>query len=145
MEQQKMTRKFILWNTVCVIIITCIVNAVIWILFHGIPLIGLPKKENVKSVTIIYNETQKREITDNETIELLVKSANLLNYQLWGQTEDSPIIDIIYHLKDGEDIKISANNNTMWWHGKSHTIKETNTFVNIMQGMFFNLIKLSPY
>lgn len=138
MKRQKKIRKLILWNTVLVIVITCILNSVIWILFHGIPLVGLPKKEDVKSVTIICNDTQKREVTDNETIELLVKSANLLNYQLWGQTEGSPIIDIIYHLKDGEDIKISANNSTMWWHGKSHVIKETNTFVNIIQGLFFD-------
>ena len=136
-KKRKKTWRFILWNTLCVIIVSCILNAVIWILFHGIPLIGLPEKENVKSVTIIYNETEKREITDTETIEILVKSANLLNYQLWGQTQGSPIIDMIYHLEDGEDIKISANSTTMWWHGKSHVIKETGTFVNIIQGLFF--------
>ncbi len=145
MKKEKKIWKFALWNTLCIIIVSCILNAAIWILFHGIPLIGLPKKEDVKSVTIIYNETQKREITDNETIELLIKSANLLNYQLWGQTEGSPIIDIIYHLKDGNDIKIRANNNTMWWHGKSHVIKEKDTFINIIQGLFFNLIKLGLY
>lgn len=145
MKKEKKIWKFTLWNTLCIIIVSCILNAAIWILFHGIPLIGLPKKEDVKSITIIYNETQKREITDNETIELLIKSANLLNYQLLGQTEGSPIIDIIYHLKDGNDIKIRANNNTMWWHGKSHVIKEKDTFVNIIQGLFFNLIKLGLY
>ncbi len=145
MKKEKKIWKFALWNTLCIIIVSCILNAAIWILFHGIPLIGLPKKEDVKSITIIYNETQKREITDNETIELLIKSANLLNYQLWGQTEGSPIIDIIYHLKDGNDIKIHANNNTMWWHGKSHVIKEKDTFINIIQGLFFNLIKLGLY
>ena len=145
MKKEKKIWKFTLWNTLCIIIVSCILNAAIWILFHGIPLIGLPKKEDVKSITIIYNETQKREITDNETIELLIKSANILNYQLLGQTEGSPIIDIIYHLKDGNDIKIRANNNTMWWHGKSHVIKEKDTFVNIIQGLFFNLIKLGLY
>lgn len=145
MKKEKKIWKFALWNTLCIIIVSCILNAAIWILFHGISLIGLPKKEDVKSITIIYNETQKREITDNETIELLIKSANLLNYQLWGQTEGSPIIDIIYHLKDGNDIKIRANNNTMWWHGKSHVIKEKDTFINIIQGLFFNLIKLGLY
>lgn len=138
MKKEKKGWKFVLWNTLFVIIVSCVLNVVIWILFHGIPLIGLPKKEDVKSVTIIYNETQKREITDNKTIEILVKSANLLNYQLWGQTEGSPIIDMIYHLKDGSEIKICANNTTMWWHGKSYAIKETDTFVNIIQGLFFD-------
>ena len=126
MKKEKKKWKFVLWNTLFVIIVSCVLNIVIWILFH------------VKSVTIIYNEIQKREITDNETIEILVKSANLLNYQLWGQTEGSPIIDMIYHLKDGSEIKICANNTTMWWHGKSHAIKETDTFVNIIQGLFFD-------
>ena len=65
MKKEKKGGKFVLWNTLFVIIVSCVLNVVIWILFHGIPLIGLPKKEDVKSVTIIYNETQKREITDN--------------------------------------------------------------------------------
>ena len=53
MKKEKKGWKFVLWNTLFVIIVSCVLNVVIWILFHGIPLIGLPKKEDVKSVTII--------------------------------------------------------------------------------------------
>ena len=62
MKKEKKKWKFVLWNTLFVIIVSCVLNIVIWILFHGIPLIGLPKKEDVKSVTIIYNEIQKLQI-----------------------------------------------------------------------------------
>ncbi len=51
--------------------------------------------------------------------------------------EGSPIISITYHMKNGNDINIEANNTTMWWHGKPHTIKEKNVFVDIIQGLFF--------
>ncbi len=62
--KKEKTWKFILWNTLCVIIVSCILNAVIWILFHGIPLIGLPeKRKKCKSVTIIsHNETEKEKL-----------------------------------------------------------------------------------
>ena len=66
MKSQKKTLKFFLWNTLCVILLSCIINSIIWIALHGIPIIGLPKIESVKSVTIVYNATQKIEIIDNE-------------------------------------------------------------------------------
>ena len=137
MKSQKKTLKFFLWNTLCVILLSCIINSIIWIALHGIPIIGLPKIESVKSVTIVYNATQKIEIIDNENIALLIKSANLLNYKIKGKMEGSPIISITYHMKNGNDINIEANNTTMWWHGKPHTIKEKNVFVDIIQGLFF--------
>ena len=40
-------------------------------------------------------------------------------------------------MKNGNDINIEANNTTVWWHGKPHSIKEKNSFVNIIQGLFF--------
>lgn len=50
-----------LWNIVCVIFISCIINGIVWIGFHGIPLIGLPEKEEVERVTIVYNNPYRKE------------------------------------------------------------------------------------
>lgn len=137
MEKEKRSWKFFSWNTACVIAIACALNTIIWLALHGIPLAGLPEKENVQSITIVCNGTEERQITDGENIELLVKAANLLNYRLAGQEEGSPVITVAYHLKDGEDAVIAANGTTVWWKGKAHALKEPELFSNIMQGLFF--------
>ncbi len=137
MEKQTTARKFFSWNTLWVVLISCIVNACVWIGFHGIPLMGLPRKEAVESITLLYNGTEERTVTDKEKVELLVKSANLLNYQLGGETEGSPVITITYFLENGKSVSIEANATTVWWKGKSYALKETEVFVNVIQGLFF--------
>ena len=137
MEKQTTAWKFFSWNTLWVILISCIVNASVWIGFHGIPLTGLPRKEAVESITLLYNGTEERTVTDKEKVELLVKSANLLNYQLGGETKGSPVITITYFLKNGKSVSIEANATTVWWKGKAYALKETEVFVNVIQGLFF--------
>lgn len=139
MEKTKKARSFFSWKTLCVIIVVCILNSIIWVAFHGIPIMGLPKKEDVKSISITENNSEEKTITDEDDIELLVNAANLLNYRLFGETAGEPIISVTYHLKTGDDVIIEANNDTMWWHGKAHPIKETDMFVEIIQGLFFGL------
>lgn len=137
MKKQTTAWKFFSWNTLWVVLISCIVNACVWIGFHGIPLMGLPRKEAVESITLLYNGTEERTVTDKEKVELLVKSANLLNYQLGGETKGSPVITITYFLENGKSVSIEANATTVWWKGKSYALKETEVFVNVIQGLFF--------
>ncbi|MEA4920311.1 MAG: hypothetical protein VB078_05290 [Clostridiaceae bacterium] len=139
MEKATKAWKFFSWKTLCVIIAVCILNPIIWVAFHGIPLMGLPKKEEIKSISITQNNEEQKTITDEDDIELLVNTANLLNYRLFGKTAGAPIISLTYHLKSGDDVTIEANNATMWWHGKAHPIKEPDMFVKIVQGLFFDL------
>ncbi len=131
--------KFFSLNTLCIAVVVCVLNVIIWLSFHGVPLVGLPQAEDVKSISVIKNSSQEREVTTQENIKLLVNAAKLLNYRLLGETEGSPIITVTYHLKDGDDVTIKANNTSMWWHGKSHPIKKTDTFINIVQGLYFDL------
>ena len=139
MIKEKRTWKFFSWYTFSVVIVSCILNAAIWIALHGIPLTGLPERKDVESVTIVRNGTEEREITDDEDVELLVKAANLLNYRFWGKKEGNSVIVVTYHLKSGADVTIEANSTTMWWKGKTHALKETDIFVNIIQGLFFDM------
>lgn len=139
MEKTKKSRSFFSWKILYVIIVVCILNSIIWVAFHGIPIMGLPKKEDVSSISIIQNNAEEKTITDKDNIELLVNAANLLNYRLFGETAGEPIISVTYHLKTGDDVIIEANNDTMWWHGKAHSIKKTYMFVDIIQGLFFGL------
>lgn len=92
----------------------------------------------MKSISITKNSSQEIEIKTQEDIEVLVNAANLLNYRLRGGTEGIPIITVTYHLKDGEDVTIKANNTSLWWHGKLHPIKDTSIFVNVVDGLFFD-------
>lgn len=137
MEKRKSRWCFFSWQAFCSILAVCVVNTAIWIAFHGFPIVGLPEKEAVQSISITHNNAGERIITDHEDIELIVNAANLLNYSLFGETSGSPIISMTYHLTDGRDVTIEANHTTMWWHGKSHPIKETDMFINVIQGLFF--------
>ncbi len=121
--------------------ISCILNVVIWIAFHGIPIMGIPNIEEVESITIKYNNVQQKEIIKKEEIELLVKSSNILNYKILGKKEGQPVISMIYHLKNGKDVMIEANYTTVWWKGKSYEIKEKDMFINIITVLFFDLEK----
>lgn len=134
-SSEKKTFNLFSWQYLHTLLSSCIIFAVIWIAFHGVPLFGLPKPEQVNSVSII-SEVGEIEVSDVENIELLVKSANLLHYRIRGNKEGSPEITLVYHLSDGTDREISANRTTMWWRGKSHPIKETGVFVNIIENLF---------
>ncbi len=138
MEKTKKSWKFFSWSTLGVVLVSCVLNAIIWVGFHGFPLVGIPEKEEVESVTIFYGEEKERNIAESEDIDLLVKACNLLNYQLWGEKKGDPELTVVYHLKNGEDVKVEANGTTVWWRGKAYAIKEKDTFVNILQGLFFD-------
>lgn len=137
MEKEKKTWKFFSWGTLWVVIASCVLNGAIWIGFHGFPLTGVPEKEKVQSVTILYGQTKEKTVAGSEDIELLVNACNLLSYRLWGKGEGEPAVTVVYHLKNGEDLKVEANGSTVWWRGKAHAIKEKDIFVNILEGLFF--------
>ncbi len=138
--ERKYCKNFIK-NIIFVVMISCILNVVIWIAFHGIPIMGIPNIEEVESITIKYNNEQQKEIIKKEEIELLVKSSNILNYKILGKKEGQPVISMIYHLKNGKDVMIEANYTTVWWKGKSYEIKEKDMFINIITVLFFDLEK----
>ena len=137
-EKQKKRSTWSWKNTVGTILAVCLINSVAWVALHGVPLFGLPKVEEVEQVSITSGAEEKI-VTDPEDLELLVNAANLLNYRLWGQTQGEPEVTLTYFLTNGETVSISANETTMWWHGKAHPIHEERTFVNIIQGLFFDL------
>ena len=46
-----------------------------------------------------------------------------------------------YHLKNGNDVMIKANNTTVWRNEKLYEIKQKDIFVNIVEGIFFDIEK----
>ena len=138
MDKEKKRWKFFSWKTLYTVVSIVVIQTIIWVAFHGIPLIGLPQAEDVKSISITQNSSQEREIKTREEIELMINATNLLNYRIFGKKEGSPIMTVTFHLKDGDDVTISANNTSMWWHGKVHPIKDTSLFINVVDGLFFD-------
>ena len=138
MDKEKKHWKFFSWKTLETIVVVLVIQTIIWVAFHGIPLIGLPQAEDVKSISITQNSLQEREIKTREEIELMINATNLLNYRIFGKKEGSPVMTVTFHLKDGDDVTISANNTSMWWHGKVHPIKDTSLFINVVDGIFFD-------
>ena len=138
MDKEKKHWKFFSWKTLGTVVVIVVIQTIIWVAFHGVPLIGLPQAEEVKSISITKNSSQERELTTKEDIERFIKAPNLLSYRVFGKTEGSPIMTVTFHLKDGDDVTISANNTSMWWHGKVHPIKDTSLFINVVDGLFFD-------
>lgn len=111
------------------------------ILIDGMWLLGLPDLNDIQSVSISYpNLTDEvKEVSNNNDIELALKLTGFLKYDLFEQidNEEEPIITITYHLRNGLDKTISANNNIVWWNGKVYSIKDKEIFINLAEGIFF--------
>ena len=123
-----------------VIVITVLIVG-IHIFMNGMYLLGLPDLEDIQSVSISYPSVTDdvKEISSYEDIESALKLTGFLKYDLFKKatSEESPLITITYHLKDGTDKTISANNTTVWWNNKPYAIKDKEMFINITEGIFF--------
>lgn len=123
------------------IIIVIVLSIGFYVLIYGMDLLGLPKLADVQSVSILCSDTtvEGKEITSTEEIEMALKATGFLKYKLFEKpsNKERPIIVITYHLEDGTDATISANNTTVWWKDKSYVIKEKEIFVNVIEGLFF--------
>ena len=143
---KKQNHSFSWPKTLLTAIVSVLITAGVWIGFYGVPLLGLPKAEDVQSVELVglnnssvtVLDGNSVTITDTENVELLVKAANLLNYKLGTPDTTDPELTVIYTLKNGEVRVLSANRTTMWWKGKVHPLKEPDVFCNIVENLFLN-------
>lgn len=128
--------RFLIQIAVIVILIV-VVNVFI----NGMYLLGLPNLSDIQSASISYPSVTEdiKEVSSPEDIELALKLTGFLKYNLFekSDTVEKPLITMTYHLKDGTDKTISANNTTVWWNDKSYTIKEKEMFINLAEGIFF--------
>ena len=123
-----------------IIVITALIVG-IHFFTEGMYLWGLPNLEDIQSVSISYPivTDDVKEISSQKDIELAVKLTGFLKYDLFKKAngEETPLITITYHLKNGTDKTISANNTTVWWNNKTYIIKDKESFVNLTEGIFF--------
>ena len=124
------------------IIATTVLVLVIEILFvDGMFLTGVPAVDDVERAVIEYPaiSAQSVEVTDREKIELAVKLTGFLDYNVFGEANESgtPLVTITYYLSDGRELSVAANNDTVWWKGRARLLKDDETFVNLTRGIFF--------
>lgn len=128
-----------------VVIAVTAINMGIKVAMEGMWLLGIPEPEAVSSVTIKhqYETEQIKEITDPEQIETCVHLTGFLKYRPFADPEvatgkASPRITFYYHLASGDTVEVAANANTVFYNGKKHILKDDDSFVNFVEGLFFN-------
>jgi len=124
------------------VVLSVLISAGVWIGFYGVPLLGLPKADEVQSVKLVSPDSDPVTVTDAENVELLVKAANLLNYKFGAPNAADPeqpeSYTLRYTLKNGEVRVLSADRTTVWWKDKAHPLKEPDVFYNVLEGLFFS-------
>ena len=108
----------------------------------GLWLFGVPNAKNVVEATITSTEHPAETIvsSDAECIERTVKLTGFLKYRLFtaAQEDDTPIVTIVWTLRDGSVCEISASRETVWWRGRALPLKDEAFFINLADGIFFN-------
>jgi len=129
------------WAKRCIpILLTAVIVTVMMLLWEGMSLLGVPSVEDVERAEISYpSVTAEVKEAAGEKIELAVKLTGFLRYDLFKAADESegPLITITYFTKDGKELTVAANRETVWWKGRAHALKEEDLFVNIAEGLFF--------
>ena len=111
------------------------------IALDGCWLIFLPIDDKVQSVTIEYPSLahNAKEITNSSEIKQCVNLLNMLKYDVFQKSEDetAALVTYTYHMKDGTDLVVAANNKTVFYKGKQHVLKEEKLFISLTEGLFF--------
>ena len=118
-----------------------ILTAGVKIALDGCWLVIWPIDEKILSVMISYPDlsADTKEITSADEIKRCANMLNFLNYDIFKQSQDDaePLITYTYHMKDGTDMVVAANNDTVFYKGEQHVLKKQGLFVNLTEGLFF--------
>ena len=108
---------------------------------YGIPLSGIPEIDDISYVEISNNrlDVQARRFTDIEELKKAVYVTHFLSYKPGTPEMEEPIVEMIFHLKDGTSLSVSANEKTVYKNGKAYALKGDNgeVFIRISEGIFF--------
>lgn len=130
------------WHTLTAVLVAAALGAVGDIWLHGIPLTGLPRAEEVETVTIARGE-QQAGLTAPDDVQLMTNAANLLRYKLFGTaknaaTRDVPMLTVTYHLQNGDTRTVEAGTASVRWHGRAYVLQEPDVFWNIANTLYLN-------
>lgn len=132
----KETLRFLLAIAACTILTTGIKIAL-----DGCWLVFPPLDGKVTSVTVAYPSLPpgEKEVSDAEDVQRCINMLNTLKYDVFKSSTDTSesMVTYTFHLKDGTDMVVAANNDTVFYRGKQHVLKESAIFVNVTEGLFF--------
>lgn len=138
-KKKKILKEII--TTICIAIVTLVIVLAISVGRNGMWNRGIPKAEEISSITIEYPSLTEevKEITDEEKIELSVNMCEYLNYKPFAEVkgEGESLVTICYNLKNGDKVEVSANRTCVFYNGKKRALKKEETFMNIVEGLFF--------
>ncbi len=122
-------------------VITAVLLVALDIAVNGMYLIGVPDISDVQKVTISYDEvtSETKVLTDEENIDLAVHLTGFLKYSVFEKADsnDKAAITITYFKSNGDEITVSASDDTVWWNGRAHALKNKGNFMKMAKGIFF--------
>lgn len=114
---------------------------IVHIIMDGMYLLGLPAEKTVTKVMIQNTQISEdvKEFTDTESIQLAYRLSGFLKYSLLEapDSDDTPVVSITYVTAGGDEITVSASEETVWWKGKAHALKDDQDFINFVNDIFF--------
>lgn len=110
------------------------------LIVEGVPLRSRPDLEKIEKVQVMHIDypDEVKEYSDPKNIKHAEALPGCLKYSLFKKAKDGkPIVTIKYIMKDGSECTISANEETVWWGGKTYAIQEEGLFVDLSTSVFF--------
>jgi len=117
-----------------------IVSCIIFPFAKGVPVIGLPKAENITKIEITDTIEQSTAIiTDSEEIWNTKQLTGMLMYKINSSEESDNIGYVILKFEDknGNIFEISATETEVFWKGKSRQLKQENLFLDVIKELYF--------
>lgn len=111
---------------------------ILYLCFYGVPLLGLPGKEEISCITLEASDGRRRDIREPEETALLLKSARLLNTRLTGKAEGCPCLTLTFYLKEGGQFQLKAGPYAVWYGKKPRPLKQEKLFVHVAEGLFLS-------
>ena len=141
MQNKRITLKELIVRVTAVFAFVFIGSCIIFVFSKGVPVIGIPKADNIVMVEIIDTVNDKSVVfTDEEHIFLSVKMKNFLLYKINSSSKCDDVGDITirYYDTKGNITEISADNNTLYYKAKSLSITNPDMFVDFARDVFFS-------
>ena len=118
------------------------VSFAIYVVLMGMPILGVPSHSRIAEVEISSPRLTENTVTvtDEEYIEYSRNIVSYLNKSLFAEIEGDagePIVTIRYTDKKGNVTEVAANENVLFYKGKTYPLAQKELFVVVAEGLFF--------
>ena len=138
-------KKVIGWVLLCVCVLSF--GIVQYLLSHSIRLPDTPDADNITKIIVEHTDYpgDRRKYVDTASINMAQALLGALRYEpIRKLAEGTPVVRLTYVLDDGSEVTVEANDQTVWWKGKTHVIYEQGEFIKQCATFFYER-PLDPY